>query len=137
MTSIELSAVIDNAKHSARPEVAKRIDRGLALVQRHLANPAAGLIRARWTADGMLVWTVKGTPTKRNPTPTYTVTFTSCTCPDATDPRRPRACKHIDAVRSIGRLLGLLARPVAAPAASPAPAKPKHKLGPWVEEIDR
>ena len=75
------------------------------LVQAHLNDRAAGIIRGRVNATGVNTWLVKGSNSV-----TYVVTLeplATCDCPDHA--RRGGECKHIQAVR-------LLAGPAPAPA---------------------
>lgn len=81
------------------------------LVQAHLSDRAAGIIRGRVNATGVNTWLVKGSHGA-----TYVVTLeplATCDCPDHV--RRGGECKHIQAVR-------LLAGPPPAPSLADARA---------------
>ena len=98
MTENTLRARFEQAA-TARPELARRITAAADILSRHFANRAARVITARLAADGQLVYTVKGSGKN-----VYTVTYNSCDCPDANDPRRPGVCKHQLAVRALESL---------------------------------
>lgn len=121
---------------AARPELARRVDKAADLLGRHLNNRAAGLIRARLTADGTLVYIVKGSRGIE-----YTTTYNSCTCPDACDSRRSGVCYHQLAIRALEALVDHRhGEPIPVAVLSLAPVAPvtsPRTRRPWVEEIDR
>ena len=126
---------------TARPELAKRIAAAADILTRHFNDRAAGIIRARIAADGELVYTVKGSGAN-----VYTVTYNSCDCPDARDPRRPGVCKHMLAVRALESLcehphgepiavgVAAVVAVTPAPVLTPSP-RPVRVRSEWVEEI--
>lgn len=142
MTKNTLTSRFEQLK-AARPELARRVDKAADLLGRHLNNRAAGLIRARLTADGTLVYIVKGSRGVE-----YTVTYNTCTCPDACDSRRSGVCYHQLAIRALEALVDhrhgepipvavFLSLAPVAPAAPAAPVTSPRTRRPWVEEIDR
>ena len=75
--------------------ISDRESKARDLVQAHLNDRAAGIIRARVNATGVNTWLVKGSHGT-----TYVVTLeplATCDCPDHA--RRGGECKHIQAVR--------------------------------------
>jgi len=95
MENSTLATRIEQLK-TIRPDLANRASRAVEILNQHLANPAAGIIKARIAADGKVVYTVKGH---------YQTTYNTCGCPDATDPRRLGICKHQIAVRALEALI--------------------------------
>jgi len=127
---------------AARPDLARRVDKAADLLARHLNNRAAGLIRARLTADGTLVYIVKGSRGVE-----YQTTYKTCTCPDAQDARRSGVCYHQLAIRALEALVehrhgepipvAVLSLAPVAPPAPAAPVAPRRPRLPYREELDR
>ena len=110
MTKHTLTAKLEQAA-TERPELARRIAAAAALVEKHLSNRAAAIIRGRVTLEGT-IWTVKG-----NAGRVYIVTHVndtwSCDCPDHT--HRPSIpCKHMMAIKALCLAHDGQAAPVAA-----------------------
>ena len=77
-----------------------RIRRARAILEAHLRDPRAGIIRARIGADGDVSFTVRS---QSNPRGEYVVDAQGCVCPDW--PKSER-CKHYIAVSVLRALLG-------------------------------
>jgi len=77
-----------------------RIQRGRAILEAHLADPRAGIIRATIGADGDIRFSIRSQSNARG---TYTVDAHGCTCPDWPQSQR---CKHWIAVSVLRALIG-------------------------------